>query len=209
MRLLFFGDSFTEGEGSTNKCSFTHFLKDIYNISVWNFGISGTTIGEYSIYPVDGNSLLSNISKYKVFIENCDVLYLEYGINDMSAIMCDFTTLKIVEVSFVKALDAIKQINPSIKIIFLSISDKPCIVDMYANLQCKYLMDDYFKGYNFYIEHKDWSDNYKKLVEFIERRCYVVPMVTDMNFFDNMSNDLIHPNNEGYSMISKNILRYM
>ena len=57
MKNLFFGDSLTSGENNDGK-SFVEYIPHSEKV-----GVSGTTIGEYSIYPVDGYSLLSQIPR--------------------------------------------------------------------------------------------------------------------------------------------------
>lgn len=199
MKVTFFGDSFTSGEGNDN-FSFVEQLPFI----VRNYGVSGTTIGEYSIYPVDGNSLLSVIPRHSDQIKNSDIVCLEYGINDTTAIMCGFTTLQRVIISFVKALDSIKQINPRCKIVFLSLSNNDIIIKEYAELQCAYLECEYFKDYDFNMPETFWANTYISLIEAIKKSCEVIPMITYENFFDEyLSDDKVHPNNEGYERIAR------
>ena len=119
---LFFGDSLTAGENNNN-ISFVDYVKG----NTMNLGISGTTIGEYSIYPVDGNSLLGVINRNQNAIKTSDKIFLEYGCNDVAAIMCGFATIQIVTVSLVKAIDWIKQLNPRCKIYFLALGDEGAI----------------------------------------------------------------------------------
>lgn len=199
MKVTFFGDSFTSGEGNDN-FSFVEQLPFI----VRNYGVSGTTIGEYSIYPVDGNSLLSVIPRHSDQIKNSDIICLEYGINDTTAIMCGFTTLQRVIISFVKALDCIRQINPRCKIVFLSLSNNDIIIKDYAELQCSYLECEYFKDYDFNMPETFWADTYISLIEAINKSCEVIPMITYENFFDEyLSDDKVHPNGKGYERIAR------
>ena len=115
MKVLIFGDSISAGSNSKVKYS------DYFDCEVKNLAVSGTTIGEYSIYPVDGYSLLSLYDKDD-YIKDADVILLEYGINDASAVMCDFTDTNKVMLNFVKVLDGIRQLNSKADIKMLAIS---------------------------------------------------------------------------------------
>lgn len=140
---LFFGDSLTAGENN-NDTSFVDYVKG----NTMNLGISGTTIGEYSIYPVDGNSLLGVINRNQNAIKYADKIFLEYGCNDVAAIMCGFATIQTVTVSLVKAIDWIKQLNPVCKIYFLALGDEGAI-NTFAGNECYYLENDYFSKFDF------------------------------------------------------------
>lgn len=207
-RVVFLGDSFTSGENNQN-VSFVDYIKRKFpEHSIHNLGVSGTTIGEYSIYPVDGYSLLKRYKKTDV--EHADRIVLEYGINDVSALMCGFTDIRKITVSLVKALDGIYQTNyANPKIIFLSISNDSDIIDLYAERQCEYLEKDYFRGYNFKFPSTIWAENYKRIVDAASKRIDVIPMITDEDFlWNNLSSDLIHPNDEGYKIIADNIVKF-
>lgn len=203
MNVVFFGDSLTESVASI---AITDYLPPEWDVH--NFGVSGTTIGEYSIYPVDGRSLLSLYSR-NTWMLNADVIVLEYGINDVSSIMCGFTTLDKVVISFVKALDGIKQkIKNDTKIKFLSISDDYDTIYKYAKKQCSYLEKEYFKDYNFHFPDYMWAANYKKLISEISKRVEVIPMIkkSDVDFMDLfLGPDDLHPNEVGNEIIAENI----
>lgn len=213
---LFFGDSITEGSGS--RIRFTDCLNDFTTAEpadlIENKGISGTTLGEYSIYPVDGKSLLSLLKTWNnTYIKMADTIILEYGINDVSAIMCDFTSCEKVIVTFVKAIDWIRQLNPYCKIHCLSISDDDDIISAYAELQCKYLENEYFKGYGFTFPHGIWQSNYMKLIDGFKKRANVIPMITDSSFLQESSHllcdDRLHPNELGHKKIAETIKPYL
>jgi lysophospholipase L1-like esterase len=199
---IFFGDSITEGRNCT--VQFTDYFDS------YNKGVGGTTIGEYSIYPVDGYSLASLYIKNKDYIRVCDNIYLEYGINDVSSIMCGFTDLGKVIVSFVKVLDGIKQINKHANIRFLTISNNPDIIDEYASYQCRYLSDDYFKGYDFNFPKLKWADLYIRMMLAVGKRVPLIPMIDDIDFFSKyLSEDKLHPNVAGHKVIAYNIKKYL
>lgn len=204
MSLIFFGDSLTEG--SNSMYSFTDFLEPEYD--VFNFGISGTTIGEYSIYPVDGHSLLNTYNTQN--IKEADYIFLEYGINDVSSIMCDFTDMNKVLISFVKALDGIKQLNNHAKIYFLSISSNYGIIEQYAECQCKYLSCDYFQDYDFIFPASIWAGLYQELIDKIGKKLLIIDMIEDVDFLDKyLSVDHLHPNARGHKIIAKKIQWYL
>ena len=201
---LFFGDSLTEGSNCEH--SFTDYLPcewDVYNLSV-----SGTTIGEYSIYPVDGDSLLGQISKHTEGIKCASDIFIEYGSNDVSAVMCGFATIQTVIVSFVKAIDWIKQLNPDVTIHFLGIIDDAIIMNR-AEKMCDYLKNDYFKSFNFNFPVNIYVAYYKQIIDNISKVCDIITMfdaamLNDMDSY--ISDDNIHPNELGHKRIADNIL---
>ena len=203
--ILFFGDSITEGTNCTR--SFVDFLDE--RLDIYNFGVSGTTIGEYSIYPVDGNSL-TKLYPTAMYLPVADTLVFEYGINDVSSIMCGFTTLEVAIISFVRALDGIDQLNPLAKKIFLSISDDKEIIFEYAKRQCHYLSTDYFRGFDFIFPASKWADTYNELIKGIGKKIEVVPMINNVDFLKNkLTYDNIHPNEYGHKIIAENIQMYI
>lgn len=204
MDSVFLGDSFT-AEEANNWSSFVNYMPGV----VHNVGISGTTMGEYSIYPVDGNSLVSMVYKQSSFIKRADVIFIEYGINDTSAIMCGFSDIRKCVVSFVKAIDAIKQINPRAKIYFLSLSNRSDIIHLFANAQCKYLEEEYFGGYNFSFPVSKWRETYLQLISYIERKVDTIPMFDSIDWDTEIGEDGLHPNDLGYQNIANNIVKYM
>lgn len=203
MRTVFLGDSFTSGE-TNGDFSFCDYVSG----TSYNMGISGTTIGEYSIYPVDGNSLLSVISRSVDVIKKADTIFIEYGINDTSAIMCGFATEDTVIVSFVKALDWLKQINPGAKIYFLTLSNKQNIIKLFGEKQCRYLEQDYFKGYSFKFPSNIWVDNYCNIIKQVEKRVVTVPMFGNFEPWM-LGDDDLHPSDAGYKVIAENLKMYI
>lgn len=205
MSFLFFGDSLTEGDNCDTR--FTEFLPDEWD--VWNFGVSGTTIGEYSIYPVDGNSLLSQIGKNQDLIRYSSHVFIEYGSNDVASIMCGFATVQTVTVSFIKAVDWIKQLNPDISIYFLKFGN-PDLVRNHGKRMCDYLKNDYFKGFNFEFPVSVYELAYTQIVDNISKVCDIIEMfdfqiLKDIDKY--ISDDNIHPNMTGHKRIAANILK--
>lgn len=197
---LFFGDSLTAGENN-NDTSFVDYVKG----NSLNLGISGTTIGEYSIYPVDGNSLLGVINKYQNAIKNADKIFLEYGGNDVAAIMCGFATVQTVVVSLVKALDWIKQLNPQSKVYFLALGDKKTVYEFALN-NSHYLEHEYFSKFDFKFPPSIYSKIYDEILDKISKICDIIFMFKSDEFSDELlSDDNLHPNDEGHKIIAKNI----
>lgn len=201
--FLFFGDSLTEGSNCDK--SFTDFLPPEWDI--YNLGVSGTTIGEYSIYPVDGNSLLSQISKYQDRIKQADTIFIEYGSNDVSAVMCGFATIQTVVVSFVKAIDWITQLNPTARVIFLVFGSEN-VVQAKAKNMCNYLEKEYFYQFDFKFPINKYAEIYTQIIRDICKVCDIIVMFDDeMLNYRYLSSDNIHPNEEGHKRIAENILK--
>ena len=197
---LFFGDSLTAGENN-NDISFVDYVKG----NTMNLGISGTTIGEYSIYPVDGNSLLGVINRNQNAIKYADKIFLEYGCNDVAAIMCGFATVKTVVVSLVKALDWIKQLNSQSKVYFLALGDKKTVYDFALN-NSYYLQHKYFSGFDFKFPPSIYSKIYDEIRDKVRDSCDIIHMVKNNEFSNELlSDDNLHPNDEGHKIIAKNI----
>lgn len=200
---LFFGDSLTAGENN-NDISFVDYVRG----NTMNLGISGTTIGEYSIYPVDGNSLLGVINRFQNAIRTADKIFLEYGCNDVAAIMCGFATIQTVTVSLVKAIDWIKQLNPFCKIYFLALGDEGAI-STFAENECRYLENDYFSKFDFKFPVSVFSDIYSKILTNIDKICDIIYMFDGEVSSDWLSSDGVHPSNDGHIEIASNINKYM
>jgi len=210
---LFFGDSLLEGVNVEK--TVVDYMNDLEKAChrKENLAVSGTTIGEYSIYPVDGSSLLSMYELDNINRMNVRKIFLCYGSNDISAFMCGFITVKQIIVNFVKAVDGLRQYYPNAEIIFLSVSDYREVLNKYAVLQCNYLKTDYFKGYNFSFPASVYADNYAILHDQIvnsmkQTGVKVVSMINEPSFFDKyIGPDDLHPNDEGNKIIAENILR--
>ena len=201
-KIVCFGDSLLEG--SNSKTRFMDYLIDD-KTEIINHGISGTTIGEYSIYPVDGNSLLSIYNKDDK-IKDADTIILEYGSNDISALMCDFITFDKIMISFVKALDGIRQLNPKANIKFLSVTDDPNVLLKYSELQCLYLEEEYFMNYNFKFPVSMYADRYRYFIDAVSKSVPVIPMIYTVDFMDKyIGSDNLHPNEDGHRLIAANI----
>lgn len=195
MFSVFFGDSLTSGE--PDDVSYTKYIEG----NSVNYGISGTTIGEYSIYPVDGYSLLE-IYRRNAHIDIANRIFLEYGVNDTSSIMCGFATEESVVVSFVKALDGIRQRNSKAEIYFLALSKSDYIIKEYAKLQCEYLSNDYFGDFDFRFPPTVWAEHYTNIINAISKKLPVLSLIDDRDFFKKfLAKDNLHPTKEGHQQI--------
>lgn len=200
MKNLFFGDSLTSGENNNNK-SFVDYIP--YSEKV---GVSGTTIGEYSIYPVDGHSLLSLIPQNIEKIKSADNIFLEYGINDITAAITANTEASKITIAFVKALDYIKQINPKAKIYFLIATNA---IETIAKNQCSYLVNDYLRYcYGTEYDYRRYAGTYEGFIEEVVKHAPVE--VLDMfsceeDLSEHLDKDNLHPTDEGYQIIANNL----
>lgn len=196
---IFFGDSITAGENNNN-ISFADYVEG----DNLNLGISGTTIGEYSIYPVDGNSLISVIRRNQDIIKKANKIFIEYGCNDVASIMCGFATVQTVSVSFVKAIDWIRQLNPFCEIYFLALGCEDAI-STFAKNECNYLENDYFFKFDFKFPASVFSEIYSKILINIDKICDIIYMFNGEISNDWLSDDGIHPNTAGHIEIASNL----
>lgn len=198
MSRLFFGDSLTAGENA--RFSFV----DYSDFGGINLAVSGTTIGEYSIYPVDGNSLLSVIASHEDTIKFADEIYIEYGCNDVSAIMCGFATVQTVTVALVKAIDWIRQLNKKAPIYFLALGEEGSnVLKLFAKGQCDYLENDYFGAFNFSFPASIYSEVYSQIINNASNLCDIIYMFDDKTFkSEYISSDNMHPSTKGHRHIA-------
>ncbi len=196
---LFFGDSITSAENN----NFDGYVEKIKLQNFKNYGVSGTCIGDYSLYPVEDTNLIQLLYKKRDEIKNADRIFLEYGSNDISSIICEYTTLKVVMIEFVKCIDYIRQNNPNCEIYFISLGDN---LSFFAMGQIEYLKNEYFNNISDLLFTKDslidkWIETYNEFISYISKmnlKIIKLPILND-NEFDI---DGIHPNDIGYSKIS-------
>lgn len=203
---LFFGDSVTAGEGCS--ASFVQYLGG--PLQNYNLGVSGSTIGEYSIYPVDGYSLLSLIPKNKMSIARAKCVFIEYGINDISAVLCGNATISQVVIAWVKVFNLIKDINPNVNIYFLSYGTHSVIKDL-AECVCTYLNDTYFRDVLRIIVEEDFIHYYKLFEQSIMRYSEVIHLFDYQEYNDTklIQADGIHPTHEGHKCIADKLKQYI
>lgn len=195
---LFFGDSLTSGENNNFK---GYVEKLIIEEDYKNYGVSGTCIGDYSLYPVGENNLLQLLYKKKSEIKKADKIFLEYGSNDISAVAAKYTSFSNVEIELIKSVDLIKQINESIEIYFITIGSN--FTKMAAG-QCAYLNDSYLKNTDIKIAEIEWIDLYQRFVNFLVKldiKILTLPHLLE----EEIDTDGIHPNDAGYEKIAQEL----
>jgi len=206
-KLLFIEDSFT-AEENNNSISYVQYLNKDYDSTP--IGISGTTIGEYSLYLVDGFSLLSQIDKYKEKIVNADTIFLEYGINDISSMLGNKVSYHGILDNLGQAIFALKQIHPTAKVKFLVLSLDNEVIISYANNHHEYLTKDFYLDQDINHIKQMWADNYIKLIKDISNRLETIPMILNLNQLNKyFVKNSMHPSKEGYMIIASNINSYL
>ena len=201
--ILFFGDSFTSAENN----NFNSFVEKLKLKDYKNYGISGTCIGNYSLYPVENNNLIDLISIKKEEIKKADIIFLEYGCNDISSIVVGYTCLNIVLIDLIKCLDFIHQLNPLCKIYFLSMGDNLYI---FSYGQLNYLKNDYLKSIsNLLIQDLDqsiskWISLYNEFITYVKKTNINIIEFPRFNK-DELDLDYVHPNDKGYNKITTTI----
>lgn len=199
--IVFLGDSLTSGENNNNK-SFVEYL----NVDAINFGISGTCIGDYSLYPVGKSNLIDILQQNAEPIQRSKCIFLEYGCNDVSSIVVKNTTLQKVKIELIKCLDYIHQLNPTVEIYFITLGK--CNIKTFAQAQTNYLKNDYLHFSN--ISYHKWIRTYKKFNKFINQICSNVVCLTDTELCeDELDTDKLHPNAVGYKRISCNLMLHI
>lgn len=188
--ILFFGDSLTSGENN----NFIGFVEKLNNKELINYGVSGTCIGDYSLYPVQDTNLLQQLYKHSDELKKAKKIFLEYGSNDISSILCEYVSLNQVKIDFIKCIDFIKQINNQCDICFITLSKN--VVNM-AKGQCNYLNKDYLKTLSKKIKKDEWIRLYADFIVFISS----IVKTIELPLFD-LDSDMIHPNDKGYEEIA-------
>lgn len=202
--ILFFGDSLTSAENN----QFNGFVEKLKIKKYKNFGVSGTCIGDYSLYPVGDNTLIQLLYKKTKYIKKADKIVLEYGANDITSVLCGYTTLNKVKIDLVKCVDYIRQINPKADIIFLTLGDNK---QQMAEGQCRYINYDYLKYCRLYslCDYLQWITTYDKfelfVKEFIQNsslyQAHTIPLIKLDS--SEISADGIHPNDAGYEKLAR------
>ncbi len=195
---LFFGDSLTSGENN----NFKGYVEKL-NIEedVKNYGVSGTCIGDYSLYPVGENNLLQLLYKKKAEIKKADKIFLEYGSNDISSVAAKYTSFSRVEIDLIKSLDLIKQINSNAEIYLITIGSN---FTKMASGQSLYLNENYLKDTEIRITETEWIDLYQRFVNFLVKldiKILTLPHLLE----EEIDADGIHPNDAGYEKIAQEI----
>lgn len=201
---LFFGDSLTSGENNNYK-GYVEYLKELYHKKGKNLGVSGTCIGDYSLYPVGDTNLIQLLYKNVKNIKKADKIFLEYGSNDVSSICASCTPFRKVEIELNKCINFITQTNPKAEIYFITLGQN---VETEANGQCAYLAYDYLHNMKILTGPEFWKKLYAMFVDFIETLpvfIITLPLLTK----DELDTDNMHPNDAGYRKIAETVKKVL
>lgn len=203
-RLVVFGDSFSEGDTYVNE------LRSSFRVK--NLAVSGTTVGDYSIYPVGRNCLLDKLYDNVKAIRKADIILLEYGLNDASSLAVGYTNQVRVHYDLVKAKDFIEQINSKAKVMFLV----PGGVGKfeYVKRHVNYINNEYVRGdVDTNVVFMDWIRGLSVFVKYVEEVFNESRVIRMINSLDDLigylAEDGIHPNKRGHIIIAVNILKYL
>lgn len=204
MKILFFGDSITSAENN----GFNGFVEKLNLSDYENYGVSGSTIGDYSIYPVFDSHLIKLLQIHKHEIIIADMIFLEYGCNDISAVISGYTTMRRIILDLIKSKDYIMQLNPNIKIFFIGLGNA---AQTLAINQCNYLNSEYLRDLRICIDYNQWLGLYKEFERAVKA---VIPNYLSLLSAQDLTNnlldsDMIHPNDAGYQVISDDILQQL
>jgi lysophospholipase L1-like esterase len=192
--IIFFGDSLTSGENN----NFESFVEKLKFIDYKNNGISGTCIGNYSIYPVSNNNLIDKLYSDKDLCK-ADKIILEYSSNDVSSVLCDYTSISKVKINLIKCIDFIKQNNKNCNIYFILLGENKYSL---AEGQCKYLSNDYLKSFEKIYSREKWLEIYDELYYFIKSLETLKVIEIPLLQRDEIDLDGMHPNDKGYEKIA-------
>lgn len=209
MKIVFYGDSLTSGENN-NFVSYVDKLKT-KGYDALKIGVSGTTLGEYSLYPVEGYSLALQLKGQE--FKDAKYVFLEYGLNDAAAISADQVTIVQAILELRKRVDYIRQNSPDTKIVFLSVGSKKHMAQ-FAFTQEHYLLKDYLKEMREFfpnISTINLANVYEQICKYAKIYCdYVCHMFREeQDFGPFIDSDYLHPNDKGYEMIAENISSFI
>lgn len=198
-KILFFGDSLTSGENN----NFISFVDKLNLKNYTNYGVSGTTLGDYSLYPVGKNNLIDLIEEHQSEIKTADIIFLEYGCNDISSVEAGYTNLNTVIISLVKCIDYITQLNPKVQIYFISLG---VTKNIFSKGQVDYLNTCYLKNSDISIVNENWISTYMKFESIMSSiiKNHIVLSTKSLSQ-DLLDMDNLHPNDKGYSLIAEEI----
>lgn len=211
-KVVFLGDSITAGENNAGISFVDYYAEFSPDSAITKIACSGTTFGEYSIYPVERHSLSYVIQDRAQDIAGADKIFIEYGLNDVAAIVVGNVSLMQAILAFARCLDAIKQLAPHAEIYFLSLGSSRIAMPHFQAI-CNYLFgaDGYLKSYISYFQVSDdiVAIRYDALVRAIAKQLPVISMFdSSKNIVNTFSSDGLHPNDIGHRLIAKNILKY-
>lgn len=209
MNILFYGDSLTSGENN-NFVSYVDYFKSelvdkVDSLNIINKGISGTTFGDYSIYPVTNGDLLHRLMDTPLeTISKADYIFLEYGLNDSTAIASRYTSIEHVLISLVKCEDFIRQLNLNCKICFIAFDGQ--FLERLIAGQTKYLKQDYLKCIpDTSITNSSILDAYTTISS-VAYSVFDQVASIDVDIDDSyIDDDGLHPNDAGYRYIGEHL----
>ena len=205
---IFFGDSITSGENNNFK-SYVDYLKLDGHIT--NNGVSGTTFGRYSLYPVNDSSLETLLEGTNPQEATNTTIFISFGPNDCSSACLKYTTSTKILIDFVRCIDAIRQKFKGCEIIFLGISLNYSKLTDIAQNQHDYLKLLYFEYIQSELNFKnfvhEWILNYYLICKTAAKLCdgFYIMLPSDFDMIADMDNDKLHPNDEGYQKIAKKL----
>lgn len=202
MRVLVIGDSMVSGENNGGR-SFADYLEPH---EVTKMGVSGTTVGEYSPYPVDGHSLVSQLNANRDKVAWAEVIILCYGVNDASALAIGYARQIDITVGHVKALDLIHQVNPSAKVVQILLTQHTHVTHKYARLHAAYLNGYYDDP----VTTEDlWAKAYAYVRATFSRHVdgvvYTAPALWWLD--RHLTSDNIHIDDDGHKELA-NVIKY-
>lgn len=204
MFYLFTGDSLTEGCNNGGK-GYAHYVKEMTSAVCAIDGVSGTTIGSYSPYPVNRYCLASRLDMIASDIRCADAIVLEFGLNDVTAIECGLATFTEVVIAFVSAVDAIRQLNPKAKVYYITIGGKD-VIKAASRFQGAYIREEYLAGYPISFKDKRYATMYACLMNAFSLRAEPLVMFKDVHeYVDHLDSDRLHPDAVGYEIAARNI----
>lgn len=199
---LFFGDSLTSAENN----NFIGYVEKLKLTNFKNYGVSGTTLDSYSLYPVGSTDLLNMLIINESEVKKADEIYLEYGTNDISSVITGYVNIERVLISLKKCIDYIRQVNPKALISFILISNKYKNIKLFAKNQINYLNNDYLKDTGIDMSVTDWIENYIRFANVVTKSVdKVLYLFNDILSKDFIDDDNIHPNDLGYQLIADNL----
>lgn len=180
--MIVYGDSYTSGEDN-NGVSFADYLK------VAKCGVSGSCLGEYSIYPVYNGSFVS-------LYQNCQkTVLLEYGVNDAASLVAKYVDMHKIKIAVAQAADLLQNNDVYFLALTRSQRDLKSFCDRYAD----YLNNEYLRDLCV-VQSEDYQNSYENFVAVMQKKFKTLYMLPDG--FQDFSADGIHPTNKGHKTIA-------
>lgn len=199
-KLVVFGDSVGEGANNDNYSYVDMLGESGLFSSVVNACVGGATVGSYqSEASASGYDLISQIERYVSDIRDADIILLEYGGNDVGAVMngtvqmgtvYDDKTATTVCGCVQKALERIYELNPSAKVHWVNV-----------------MLTDWDRTNMVFGD--DFADNVMLFMATALRKCAIDGMyIIQAPFaaYHYISSDNLHPNTAGHKYITALIL---